>query len=223
LRRDDRKDEKMRRFLTAAAALALVVPGSAMAASDGTPGATSTGNFQVSMTVVSAAGGPSVQVSELDDFVLGSLTQTDLNVPQSVGAERFCVTRSGTGSVSPRITFSQPGVGTFNSDIGSNFALVGPARAGTTSGYAMVPIEVQISDSWTLGTLMAMARGVPSPSPITTGETCTGGASSSVYGTSSGVSGATKPMIGIRRLAVADANNPTGAYSAFIVVTVTAN
>jgi hypothetical protein len=37
------------------------------------------------------------------------------------------------------------------------------------------------------------------------------------------VSGATKPMIGIRRLAVADANNPTGAYSAFIVVTVTAN
>ncbi|MCA3722017.1 MAG: hypothetical protein INE98_13180, partial [Phenylobacterium sp.] len=57
----------MRRFLTAAAALALVVPGSAMAASDGTPGATSTGNFQVSMTVVSAAGGPSVQVSELDD------------------------------------------------------------------------------------------------------------------------------------------------------------
>jgi hypothetical protein len=214
----------MRRFLTAAAALALVVPGSAMAASDGTPGATSTGNFQVSMTVVSAAGGPSVQVSELDDFDLGGLvTQSDLTFTPFAGyVQPFCLTRSGTGSVSPRITFSQPGVGTFNSDIGSNFALVGPARAGTASGFAQVPIEVQISDSWTNGVLMAMARGLPSAGPIGTGETC-GAPGSSVYGTSSGVSGATKPMIGVSRLAAADASNPTGAYSATIVVTVTAN
>ncbi|MCA3719924.1 MAG: hypothetical protein INE98_02475 [Phenylobacterium sp.] len=195
-----------------------------MAASDGTPGATSTGNFQVSMTVVSAAGGPSVQVSELDDFDLGGLvTQSDLTFTAFDGyVQPFCLTRSGTGSVSPRITFSQPGVGTFNSDIGSHFALVGPARAGTASGFAQVPIVVSISDPWTDG-VEVMARGLPSTRPITTGETCTGGGHHSVYGTSSGAPGAPKPMIGIRRLAAADASNPTGAYSATIVVTVTAN
>jgi hypothetical protein len=213
----------MRRFLTAATALALVVPGSAMAASDGTPGATSTGNFQVSMTVVSAAGGPSVQVRELFDVAIGSVMQSDLTGATFSFGQPFCVTRSGTGEISPRITFSQPGVGTFNSDIESNFALVGPARADTASGFAQVPIEVQLRDSWTNGLHLPMARGAPSAGLITTGETCSWGAFSGIYGNSDGTIGANKPGVSVRLLSAADASNPTGTYSATILVTVTAN
>ena len=210
----------MRRFLTAAAALALAVPGSAMAASDGTPGATSTGNFQVSMTVVGAPGGPSIRISELDDFALGLVT-LDLTIDGIATFEWFCLTRSGTGELSPRITFSQPGVSTFNSDIGSNFALVGPARAGTASGFAQAPFEVLFAGGGNGQWAQVMSREVAHTGLIPTGETCNA-AVPTAYVNLDGSIGAPRPMVGIRRLA-ADFSSPDGSYSANILVTVAAN
>lgn len=161
----------MRRVEIPPAPLALGLSGAAMAASDGAPGPTRTGDFQVSMTVVGAPGAPSNRISELDDFALGLVT-SDLTIDGIATFEWFCLTRSGTGALSPRITFSQPGVSTLNIDIGSNFALVGPARAGKASGFAQAPFEVLFAGGGNGQWAQVMSREVAHTGPIPTGETC---------------------------------------------------
>ena len=161
----------MRWVEIASVLLFLGLSGAAMAASDGAPGATSTGDFQVSMTVVGAPGGPSIRISEPDDFALGLVT-SDLTIDGIARFEWFCLTRSGTGELSPRITFSQPGVSTFNSDIGSNFALVGPVRAGTASGFAQAPFEVLFAGGGNGQWAQVMSREVAHSGLIPTEETC---------------------------------------------------
>jgi hypothetical protein len=97
----------MRSLKIAAAAMALAMPGMAMAATDGTLGATSTGTMNVSLTV-----GPNttdfVQILGLDDiaftgFVAGFTGTSDGQLSY------FCLNKNTLGNV--KLTADKPNVG----------------------------------------------------------------------------------------------------------------
>jgi hypothetical protein len=100
----------MKMFLIGAAGFAMMLAGPAFAATDGQPGATSTGSFSVTLTV-SPPGGPEyVQILGLDNeqFDLGTIqasqnSSTTWTVPDLF----FCLKRSTPGAV--RVTVSQAG------------------------------------------------------------------------------------------------------------------
>lgn len=90
----------MKLMNSAAIVLALALPAMANAATDGTPGATSTGSFSATLTLEEAPGSI-VSVVGLDDFEFG--TQILDNVGALNGTETrnspFCVSRSDAGNV----------------------------------------------------------------------------------------------------------------------------
>ena len=85
---------------TAAAIMALGLSGAAMAATDGTPGVTSTGSFTASVTLQNAPAS-TVSVIGLDDFNLAPVTLDNAGGSQSSEEDytAFCVTRSDAGNV----------------------------------------------------------------------------------------------------------------------------
>lgn len=216
----------MKSLQTAALALAIGIPGAAQAA-DGQPGATSTGSFEVGMTVT-APQAPTLQVLGLHDASFGTITQADLTAAPTYPVEEapFCVklTNAANVIVVPLISFSQPSVTVFNSDLGQNFALVGPARAGTASGNAQIPFRISYESNGFSQTYVEWDRRFAgNESSVNVGDFCTG-QNGSFYGTTAeGVGiGRSKPVYGIRRLNAADGNNPAGLYHATIQVTVLA-
>lgn len=95
----------MKRFLMGVATLAMMVPGAALAAVDGSPGATSSGSFNATMTVEPPTG-VTVQVLGLDDFDFGTVNTTN-TAGTSVGVitQPFCLLRSDSGDV--RVNIAQ--------------------------------------------------------------------------------------------------------------------
>ncbi|MBK8630225.1 MAG: hypothetical protein IPN84_08475 [Sphingomonadales bacterium] len=89
----------MNKVLMGAAALAMMVPGAAMAATDGDPGATSTGSFSATLNVQPPTG-VTVQVVGLDDYDFGTVTTTNTAGTNVSGlGQRFCLLRSDAGDV----------------------------------------------------------------------------------------------------------------------------
>jgi hypothetical protein len=97
----------MKHYRTAAVALALTLSAAAHAATDGTLGMTSTGTFNVSLTVL-PSGGDTVQILGLDDVVLPTVIRVagqDIS-PNVDNSEFFCINRSGS-SAPVNITITQ--------------------------------------------------------------------------------------------------------------------
>ncbi len=204
----------MRILKTAAMALALAMSGLAQAATDGTLGATSTATFNASMAVTDPTQ-PSVQISQLQDWSLGTFTKDELTTAQIgfTDGGYFCVAANNLSAA--KIVFDQPNV-IFNTDIGAELALVGPIRSGTNSGNAQVPLRLWIATDPSTGSEASVLRNNDYfilGNSLTT-EACGG------FGTPSYPSGLTKPYIRAQRLGAADALNPAGSYSATIFVTV---
>ncbi len=88
-----------------AMALALAAPGIAFAATDGTPGSTSTGTFNANVTI-SPQPATTVEVIGLNDFSFGSYFQGNI-VPELT--DFLCLKRSTPGQVSVTITSSVAG------------------------------------------------------------------------------------------------------------------
>jgi spore coat protein U-like protein len=97
----------MRSLKMAAMALALAAPGMAMAATDGTLGATSTGTMNVSLTVTPNTDNY-VQILGLEDFIFPS------SLAGTVGAlgqtnQYICLNKNTLGTVNLDIVSSNPG------------------------------------------------------------------------------------------------------------------
>jgi hypothetical protein len=134
----------MKKVLMGAAALAMMVPGAAMAAQDGTPGATSNGSFSATLNVQPPTG-VTVQVLGLDDFDFGTINtattvQTGLGpatVETSVGtiARPFCLLRSDAGNVRVNVVQTNLAPGQ------SSFALL-PASPSSTNDRVLVSLSI---------------------------------------------------------------------------------
>jgi hypothetical protein len=97
----------MRSLKIAAAAMALAMPGMAMAATDGTPGATSTGTFVTSVQIVPPTG-TTVQVLGLEDVNFGTVnTSSTANTIVPSFQQYLCLNRSDAGSIN--VNFTQSG------------------------------------------------------------------------------------------------------------------
>ncbi len=97
----------MKIYQTVALALALAAPGMAMAATDGTPGATSTGSFVTSVQIVPPTG-TTVQVLGLEDVNFGTVnTSSTANTIVPSFQQYLCLNRSDAGSVN--VNFIQSG------------------------------------------------------------------------------------------------------------------
>lgn len=93
---------------TTLAALALGAAMPAMAATDGSPGATSTGSFDMAITINPPAAS-TVHIIGLDDVDFGSVTTSNTGTtPVATLNRKFCLNRSDPGNV--RVTSSQVGV-----------------------------------------------------------------------------------------------------------------
>ena len=128
----------------AALALGLSVP--AMAATDGSPGATSTGSFTTSLTVLAPANND-VHVLGRQDYAFGTVQSTNANVAISKMIDFVCFNRSTAGS-NIRVTVSQNGTSAgsaFNMNDGAGHSLgltveiLGPTGNGGTSVSNGVP------------------------------------------------------------------------------------
>jgi hypothetical protein len=215
------RKKTMKNLKTAALALlaatTLAAPGVALAATDGTAGATSTGTLQATMTVT-APTQPTIVITELEDVALGIFSQSSLTTAGNIftgSPNFFCVSVINPDgfSLAPNITFSQPSL-VANADIGTDFALEGPALAGTASGKAQVPLQLTFVDD-SLGQTVVRNQAI---SGLVTG-TCGVGNGTSLYADS----GHSKPRVAFKRLASANATNPAGSYTATISITVAPN
>jgi hypothetical protein len=99
----------MRSLKIAAAAMALAMPGMAMAATDGSLGATSTGTFNTSVNILSPTG-TNVQIIGLDDFNFGTI-QTSNSSDTSIApiSDFFCMNQSGDNKTDVLVSFTQVG------------------------------------------------------------------------------------------------------------------
>jgi hypothetical protein len=95
-----------------ALASALVASTGVLAATDGTLGATSSGELNVSLAVADR-----VQITGLDDIALGSYSGTG----SLVGGSTFCVYRNGTGVYDLTVTSLNDDSGTFRATDGTDF------------------------------------------------------------------------------------------------------
>ncbi|HSG89841.1 MAG TPA: hypothetical protein VLA56_11565 [Pseudomonadales bacterium] len=98
------------RSLSLAAALA--ASPAVLAANDGSLGASSSGDLQVTMSVADR-----VQVTRLDDIVLGGYGGTG----DMVGAEAFCAYRNGTGLYALTLSSANALAGQFRASNGPKF------------------------------------------------------------------------------------------------------
>ena len=129
----------MKTVLMGVAALAMMLPGAAMAATDGDPGATSTGSFSATLNVQPPAG-VTVQVLGLDDFDFGTVNTTNTAGTNVVGSEQaFCLLRSDAGNV--RVTLVQT-----NLPVGQNFSLQGTNDSDNDGTIDNIPLSVIVFD-----------------------------------------------------------------------------
>jgi hypothetical protein len=189
----------MKKFLFGAAALAMIVPGAAMAATDGSAGTTSTGSFSATMNVQPPAG-VTVQVIGLDDFDFGTVTTTN-TAGTSVNpiTQPFCLLRSDAGNV--RVNIVQTNVASGQ----SSFGLEAANPSGTND---RVPLSLVINNPGGGG--VGMSNNAPqnfSQSPAV----CT---------TSSVAPDAHTLQIGPSTLPAANTLALTGTYTALFTMTV---
>lgn len=98
----------MKIYWTAALALSLALPSIAQAATDGTPGPTSTGTFTATVTA-SVPVGNLVEVAGLEDLIFAPvLISAAGNSGAQTASTDFCLARSNQGDV--RVTVFQAGV-----------------------------------------------------------------------------------------------------------------
>ncbi len=98
----------MKIYWTAALALSLALPCIAQAATDGTPGSTSTGTFTATVTA-SAPVGNLVEVAGLEDLIFAPvLISAAGNSGAQTASTDFCLARSNQGDV--QVTVFQAGV-----------------------------------------------------------------------------------------------------------------
>lgn len=133
---------------------ALAVPGPALAASDGTIGATSSGSVSISATVPGR-----VQISKLTDLVFGTVDPT----ANAAKTENVCVW-SNTSGRTYQITASGSGGGASNT-----FAL--------TDGTTELPYSVEwaASSGQTSGTALATGTALTGLTSSATNPTCSVG------------------------------------------------
>lgn len=115
--------------LSLAAALVIAFGSPAHAATDGQPGATSTGSFDATLTV-QPPGGSQIQIFGLDDTVLSGI-ETHETVSTGIGfiSEYFCIVGSEPGGATLSMTQTNlPGGG-----YGDYFALQGTSDANNDS------------------------------------------------------------------------------------------
>lgn len=131
----------MKSLITSASLLAATLTAPASAATDGTPGTTSTGTFNVSATM-SLPPAVNVHVFGLDDF---SFTGT-VGVPLDGQSDRFCAIRDNGGFVGLTISSSDAADTDF--------------RVKTPDGTSTIVFGVIVDT--TAGTMIEMEEGVES-------------------------------------------------------------
>jgi hypothetical protein len=189
----------VRIFLKGVAALAIMAPGAAMAATDGQPGATSTGSFSATLNVQPPAG-VTVQVIGLDDFDFGTVATTN-TAGMSVNAlvQPFCLTRSDAGDV--RVTVAQ-----------TNFA------PGQTS-FAMLKSEAnsqadRVPFSMVINNPGGGGIGMSNNAPVNFSQSAAGCSTSSASPTAHTMTISPSSLPGANTLAL------SGAYTAQFTMTV---
>lgn len=100
----------------------------------GSLGATSTGSFDIDVTLQDL-----VQISSLDDLSLGTYS----GIGNATGSEAFCVYRNGTGQYTATVT------GSYNAGAGSGFSVY---SAGNTMAYTATYNGNAIASGGTTGT-----------------------------------------------------------------------
>jgi hypothetical protein len=111
----------MKSLKLAAAAMALAMPGMAMAATDGTLGATSTGSFNASLTVTADTSNY-VQIVGLDDIAFTGIV-AGFSGASPVQTIYFCLNKNTPGNVS--LNIDQPSASIFFGEY--NTQLIGAA------------------------------------------------------------------------------------------------
>lgn len=147
----------MKKFLigTAAMAFALSIPGAALAATDGTPGVTSTGSFNASI-IITPDTSNHVQITGLNDIVLGTISVLATN--DTVVTDDICIVDNSPGSTgSVTMTVNQAGVA------GTDFRLT-----DTTNGHFVIA-TLALFATGTGGTL---TKGSPFATFGTSAATC---------------------------------------------------
>jgi hypothetical protein len=131
---------------TAAAAMALAIPGIATAATDGTLGATSTGSFTASLTVAPNTDN-FVQIVGLDDIAFTGLV-AGFEGPIGAQVTYFCLNKNTPGNV--KLTADKPSGGLspgeytpqLNGPVYLQFRLLSPVNGFTPfsgDGWAFLP------------------------------------------------------------------------------------
>ena len=182
----------MKKALIGAAALALMLPHAAMAAQDGPPGATSTGSFDVTLTVQPPVT-DQVQVVGLDDVSFGSV---GLSTGQTIVAQQqdfFCLNRTIPGDV--LVTFEQMS----DPPADASFRM-------SKDAVSHLPFYIKMYDI--NGQETAVERGVQFPSPRSM-DFCTAATAGPVVGHRIAVTPAPIPT-----------GTPNGLYSTTIQITI---
>lgn len=122
---------------TLAVAMTLVLPGMAMAATDGTLGTTSTGTFDATLSLT-APPASQVEVIGLENIDLGIQQLSGQNIPISSGERYFCAKRSDAGNVTVNITQS------FNNTQG--FFLISSLDANADGINDKIPLTIYLGD-----------------------------------------------------------------------------
>ena len=114
----------MKSYWKVALALSFVAPGGAYAATDGTPGSTSTGTFTATVTA-SVPVGNLVEVAGLEDLIFAPvLISPTGNSGAQTASTNFCLARSNEGDV--QVTVFQTGIDD-GSPMNLNTSGVGPS------------------------------------------------------------------------------------------------
>lgn len=162
----------MKKVLMSVASLAMTLPGAAMAAQDGTPGATSTGSFSATLNVQPPTG-VTVQVVGLDDYDFGTVSTTN-TAGTAVGttANTFCLLRSDAGAV--RVNIVQT-----NLAAGQNFSLQGTVDSNLDGVTDNIPVSVILYDPGLGGGSYGMSNNAPT-NVSQSGAGCTAASSAAI-------------------------------------------
>jgi hypothetical protein len=165
----------MKSLKLTAAFLALAMPSMALAAVDGTLGATSTGSVFASLTLT-APPLTQVQVLGVDDFIFGGYAMPTTFTPDfggvvatatitGVSTEQFlCLNRSDLGQV--RLNYEQVGTG---GAFGPTLTKSGSAIGYQNSSYMVLVAEIISPD----GTVTLLGNGVSGGTIAASGAGCT--------------------------------------------------
>jgi hypothetical protein len=194
----------MKKVLMGAAALAMMVPGAAMAAHRWRSGGDEHGSFSATLNVQPPTG-VTVQVVGLDDFDFGTVNHDTNTAGTNVSGlgQRFCLLRSDAGDV--RVNIVQT-----NLPAGQNFSLQGSIDSNLDGTVDSVAVAVTV-----FSPTGASGIGMSNNSPVNvpqSGPGCTTGTSSFSIAHDLTIEPTTLPDANTLRLA--------GAYTAQFTMTV---